>query len=383
MAQELVYTSAERGLRPGTSGFCTVAMTRGLPPALVPRLEAVGGYRPGPSGDGPVAFCFWRVETAGGIAHVLSAVGPAPPDHTARTNKIATYAVLDSAELAAAGPAWMIAQRGFLRRSWQGAPAWIESPAKAPSAPDPGPAECKAWKSACGDAGWAGVVASSFLRDQSRPIHVVYGAGIDPLRLVDEVIRLLPDWARWRATFSTYFLQPVAGMPCSLRFCLDGTAAADAARQSKGLVIDLVRPLAEAPDSRHVRMARTGADAEATPRPRVAPGAKSPPAGSGAEPEEPLQIELAPDDAAGPAKASAARQAARVLAPRSKAGRAKQPPKPWVYALVAGGATLLALAALLLAVAAQSCSSRTAATEAPRHGAGPAVAACTNREPSQ
>jgi hypothetical protein len=45
-------------------------------------------------------------------------------------------------------------------------------------------------------------------------------------------MRLLPDWARWRATFSTYFLQPVAGTPCAWRFCLEGTPAADAARQS-------------------------------------------------------------------------------------------------------------------------------------------------------
>ena len=42
MALELIYTSAVRGLRAGTSGFCTVAMTKGLPPALVPRLEALG-----------------------------------------------------------------------------------------------------------------------------------------------------------------------------------------------------------------------------------------------------------------------------------------------------------------------------------------------------
>jgi len=42
MALELVYTSAERGLRAGTSGFCTVAMTRGLPPALV----LTAGYDP-------------------------------------------------------------------------------------------------------------------------------------------------------------------------------------------------------------------------------------------------------------------------------------------------------------------------------------------------
>jgi hypothetical protein len=43
MALELVYTSATKGLRAGTSGFCTVAMTRGLPPALVPRRWADTG----------------------------------------------------------------------------------------------------------------------------------------------------------------------------------------------------------------------------------------------------------------------------------------------------------------------------------------------------
>ena len=64
MALELVYTSAERGLRPGTSGFCTVAMTRGLPPALVPRLEALGGYRPGPTGR-EVHFIPVAAETGG------------------------------------------------------------------------------------------------------------------------------------------------------------------------------------------------------------------------------------------------------------------------------------------------------------------------------
>ena len=260
MALELVYTSAARGLRAGTSGFCTVAMTKGMPPALVPRLEALGGYRPGPSGDGPEAFCFWRVETATGIAHVLSVVGPAPPDHTARTNKIATYLVLSPEELSPAGPAAMIARAGLLRRSWSGAPAWIDEPVRVPPDGDPSLRPCAAWQAACGDAGWAGVLASAFLRDQSKPIHVIYRAGTDPLPLVDEAIRLLPDWVRWRATFSTYFLQPVAGTPCAWRFCLEGTAAADAARQSKGLVIDLTRPLEAAPDSRHARMARTGVD---------------------------------------------------------------------------------------------------------------------------
>ena len=38
MALELIYTSARQGLKPGSHGFCTVAMTAGMPPGLVSRL---------------------------------------------------------------------------------------------------------------------------------------------------------------------------------------------------------------------------------------------------------------------------------------------------------------------------------------------------------
>ena len=45
MTQELIYTSAPRGLKPGSHGFCTVAVTQGMPPNLAERLEALSGYR--------------------------------------------------------------------------------------------------------------------------------------------------------------------------------------------------------------------------------------------------------------------------------------------------------------------------------------------------
>ncbi|MGB4737685.1 MAG: hypothetical protein WBH50_05815, partial [Fuerstiella sp.] len=44
MSFELVYTSARRGLRPGASGFCTVAATDGIPRALQDKLESLSGY---------------------------------------------------------------------------------------------------------------------------------------------------------------------------------------------------------------------------------------------------------------------------------------------------------------------------------------------------
>ena len=340
MALELVYTSAVQGLRPGTSGFCTVAMTKGMPPALVPRLEALGGYRAGPSGDGPIAHCFWRVETASGIAHVLSVVGPASPDHTARTNKIATYLVLAPNELAVAGPAALLALPGLLRREWGAAPAWIEQPVRVPQAGEPMPSPCKAWQAVTGDAGWAGVLASGFLRDQSKPIHVIYGPDVDPLPLVGEAMRLLPDWARWRATFSTYFLQPVAGTPCAWRFCLDGTPAAEAARQSKGLVIDLSRISGQAPDSRFSRMARTGIDEEAL----VAAARASRRAKAAAD----APLELAPDldgdarPSATPARIRPREPEPQVVVP------AAQPVKAMIIALVAAVLTLLVLLVVLM-----------------------------------
>ena len=351
MALELVYTSAAKGLRAGTSGFCTVAMTKGFPPALVPRLEALGGYRAGPSGDGPLSYCFWRVETATGIANVLSIVGPAPPDHTARTNKIATYLVLAPEELVAAGPAALLARAGLLRREWSGPPAWIEQAVRVPAAGDAAARPCTAWQSAAGDAGWAGVLASSFLRDQSKPIHVIYGAGIDPLPLVDEAIRLLPDWARWRATFSTYFLQPVAGTPCAWRFCLEGTPAADAARQSKGLVIDMTRTPGPAPESRFTRMARTGIDDEAvaaTAAKARAGSRTSAAAKAAAEAAVDAPIGLAPDTDDGRPRST---RLPLVITDDHEAASgvpAAQPVKPVMIALVAAVLTLLLLLVIVL-----------------------------------
>ena len=379
MALELIYTSALRGLRAGTSGFCTVAMTKGLPPALVPRLEALGGYRPGPSGNGPNAYCFWRVETATGIAHVLSIVGPAPPDHTARSNKIATYLVLAPDELVPAGPAWLLSQPALLRSEWSGAPAWIDTPVRVPTTRETGPRPCAAWQAATGDAGWAGVLASAFLRDQARPIHVIYGAAIEPLPLVEEAIRLLPEWARWRATFSTYFLQPVAGTPCAWRFCLDGTPAADVARQSKGLVIDITRTAGPAPESRFTRMARTGIDEEAVAAQKAArasartPGAAAVTGASAARSSDaPIELEM---DFAGDQPGTPRRfvrdleSADQDASPGEPARMSISPP---MLAMAAAGLTVVLLGLIYLV---SFTTGQTAAPAAPAVPAAPAAPA--------
>src|SRR5438067_11812467 len=101
MSQELIYTSAPRGLKAGSSGFCTVAMSAGMPAALASRLESISGYRPlFPLGDAgaarnPVAWSHCRIDVGGAARHVLSRVAFAGADYSGRSNKLAHHVALD------------------------------------------------------------------------------------------------------------------------------------------------------------------------------------------------------------------------------------------------------------------------------------------------
>ena len=46
MAFELIYTSVPKGIKPGSSGFCTVAYTNGLAGNVVLKLEGMSAYKP-------------------------------------------------------------------------------------------------------------------------------------------------------------------------------------------------------------------------------------------------------------------------------------------------------------------------------------------------
>lgn len=242
MALELYYTSSPRGLRPGTSGLCTVAMSRSMSAALAARLESLCGYRP-PSESAsmeqwPAALSHWIVEVGGVERHVLASVRPVRPDHTMRTNTLAHFAVLHNSELDASGAAWMLAQPETSAVVWSGEPQLLDAERAMPRGGPSAPRVCSTWQSVTGDAGWAGVLANAAMLDPAKSVSVIYPAGAPVLDLVSEAMALLPVAYRWRVTFTTYFMQPIAGLRCTWRFCLDGTSAATAARQGGGAVID-------------------------------------------------------------------------------------------------------------------------------------------------
>ena len=127
MSQELIYTSAPKGLKPGTRGFCTVAMTHAMPPQLVERLESLSGYRQvfAPQDPqaalNPVVQSHLRISVGGRTYHILSRICAAGLDYSQRANKFAHHLVLDASEMPAAGPAWALAQRGVMESAWDGA----------------------------------------------------------------------------------------------------------------------------------------------------------------------------------------------------------------------------------------------------------------------
>lgn len=247
MSQELLYTSAPRGLKQGSRGFCTVLSTEGLATPLATALEGLSGYRPiYPPGDpkaanNPVVYSHLKLQAAGRTWNVLSRIADYGLDYSHRANKLAHHVVLERSELLAGGPANLLSTPGILRTEWMGEPQVIAS--KSVLREEPAPSGiCQAWEQATGDAGWAGVLAESFLRDPDRLVIVLYPPGQEMLPLFREAISLLPPDRRWDVTFSTYFTGLTVGSTCVWRAMIQGSKEAlESIRFVNALRLDLTR----------------------------------------------------------------------------------------------------------------------------------------------
>jgi hypothetical protein len=265
MAKELIYTSAERGLRPGTRGFCTVAYTRGMRPQTIQILEGLSVYKNlyavhDPKITlSPVAVSYYRLALMGRTIDVLSRVSPTQPDHTGRSNKMAHHVVLGSKEHVAGGPAALASQPGFFVESWSGDPRHIEEPKVIPAECAPSDMHAAHWEELVGDAGWAGVLAYTFLGRATSPAFLIFEPGMDILPLIGEALALLPPGKRWQVTFNTYFTSLPTQATCAWRCCVpDAEALREARRNPRVLTIDLTQPLPAPKENPLVRCAREG-----------------------------------------------------------------------------------------------------------------------------
>ncbi|MCM2371868.1 GAP1-N2 domain-containing protein [Aporhodopirellula aestuarii] len=279
-SSELVYTSAPRGLRPGSRGFCTVAMSESMPAGLVGPLESLSAYRHA-DGDGqsPVNYMHVRMKVAGRPVNVLSRIAEAPPDYTGRTNKIAYHVVVATTAQAAGGPAAVLRQPGFAIEAWDGEVRKIPELKTIPQADSP-QRIAQTWARLSGDAGWAGTVASIFeSQAPGPPLYLIYRPeqNADLLALVDEAICLLPESKRWNATFSTHTGELPPGVNCRLRCMIAGSPEALAVPPT-AMTLDIASGnLGTPPPSPLVDAARSGQFAlSETVGPAAVPAASTP-----------------------------------------------------------------------------------------------------------
>ena len=272
MSQELLYTSAPRGLKPGSRGFCTVLSTQGMAAPLTTALEGLSGYRPVyPTGDdradrNPVVYSHLKLQSSGRVVNVLSRIADFGLDYSQRANKLAHHVVLDRTELLPGGPANLLSMRDFMRDEWSGEPTVIAlKPVKRET--DPPSGVCRTWQELTGDAGWAGVLAESFLQAPDRLVVLLFAPGQDILPLFNEAISLLPVERRWDVTFSTYFTGLATGTTCTWRAIVqDSKDAHESLRFVNALRLDLTsRSLGRATGGPLVDAARSGARPHNTP----------------------------------------------------------------------------------------------------------------------
>lgn len=269
MPQELIYTSAQRGLKTGSRGFCTVASTAGMAQNIAELLERLSGYRhvnpAGSSGPNrnPVVHSFLRSRIGGRSYLIVSRIADAGMDYSQRSNKLAHHVAFAEQEKNSAGPAWLLGQPNLFQSSW------ASDPAKLPqrSFPDSQnePRVCQSWQQITGDAGWGGALANSFVSGQNA--FIIFTPEMDVLSLIAEAQSLLDPESRWNATFSTYFTQLPPNVECKWKCVLAGSPEAVAARRARNdLVIDLRNP-GTAPPSEFTDAARTGAKIYKAPPP--------------------------------------------------------------------------------------------------------------------
>ena len=93
MPRELIFTSAPSGLKPGSTGYCTVARHEDMDSMLERELERLSLYEITGT-QRPVIHAFRIISLQSGQFYALSRIRYTGSDHTGRTNYLAQHPCL-------------------------------------------------------------------------------------------------------------------------------------------------------------------------------------------------------------------------------------------------------------------------------------------------
>ncbi|MBE6367718.1 MAG: hypothetical protein E7052_07425 [Lentisphaerae bacterium] len=239
---ELIYTSSPQGLLPGRAGFCTVAMTGGMPPNLLLVLENLSGYNfvqhngAFPSEFNPVCCYYIKMRYGMQLLHTVGRIAPNGLDYSQRNNKIAHHILLESPEELAqypTGAAELFTLDGVFCQDFQGEPHQLPG-RRLPAGNNQIMLPAVTWQKIMHDAGFAALIAEKFRQDPAKPFYIKYTPQIscqELLQLIREVCALLTPAERQNFTFSTYFSSSNAASECFLRMLPDFSPLLDNLRR--------------------------------------------------------------------------------------------------------------------------------------------------------
>lgn len=251
MSYELIYTSAERGLKSGSRGFATVAMTEGMPAHCMQLCESMSGYvhvfelNSEQYVINPVAWSHYRVKCGSTWYSLFSRVSAHAKDYTGRTNKIAHHLMLEQPQETfgyANGPSDLM-DSSFFESTWQGDARFLPAGRQPESMRFDADPQAKHWLAAGLSAETAARMAGALAQDTDAPMVLLF----DPQNqqanltgLIQDLLELLPPERRWKIGFSTYYSMHPSGSEVHLRACAKGTdAARKVARHPRAVVVDV------------------------------------------------------------------------------------------------------------------------------------------------
>ena len=268
MPWQLIYTSAQRGLLSGQSGFCTVARSRDLREALAQRLEQISSYHylrvaeAATANRNPTVCAFRILDLRGSKYPVLTRIQPCGLDFTARTNHLAHHLVFQADELAQLpSPAAILRNWNGWVTAWQGEPRILEDPSlEGFSAGAKSCLPAQTWLRVTGDAGRAaGLLESECIRG----CYLVCPPGGEQqvLDMFCETLQLLNlngQYALrpWRHPFTTFLQAEDNPADFQWRACQEGTPAYQQAVQRAAALIPLRS--VRVPNNSLVKVAREG-----------------------------------------------------------------------------------------------------------------------------
>lgn len=234
MAKQLLFTSAPKGVWPGTSGYCTVMCSESLPRAVAEHMEKLSVFRILDSENGspiplveqnysklksinPNNLAHLTFRFRGKETNVILRTSLAGFDYSGRLRKLSHMFLIDESEKVSTDPASLLFNQQLFRNDWEEEPRTESSDVTLP----PGSlndSQGQTWGQLKGDPGWAQFVATHILRNPRDPIYIIFDRGVNLIQLIAEVAELIPPARRWQLTYATNFVPFGVDVRCQLRF---------------------------------------------------------------------------------------------------------------------------------------------------------------------